>query len=77
VVDSLPPLDTRPAGSFISRLLVDAVIEAPRGAGFTGTYPDYPQDSDAAAEYRDHATDHGWLADFAAQVASPAWVGGP
>jgi glutaconate CoA-transferase subunit A len=75
VVDSLPPLDSRPAGTFIPRLLVDAVIEAPRGAGFTGIYPDYPVDYDAAEAYRDNAADRAWLSDFVARLASPASVG--
>jgi glutaconate CoA-transferase, subunit A len=75
VVGALPPLDSRPAGSYIPRLLVDAVIEAPGGAGFTGIYPDYPQDREAAAAYRDHAADPAWLKDFIGQFAAPARAG--
>jgi hypothetical protein len=51
------------------------VIEAPRGAGFTGIYPDYPVDHDAAEAYRDNAADRAWLSDFVAGLASPASVG--
>ena len=75
VVEALPPLDGRPAGAYIPRLLVDGVIEAPRGAGFTGMYPDYPVDRDAAEAYRDHATDYDWLADFAGSLAAPTPAG--
>jgi glutaconate CoA-transferase, subunit A len=75
VVDTLPALDSRPAGAFIPRLLVDAVIEAPRGAGFTGMYPDYPVDLDAAEAYRDNAADRSWLKEFVAQLVSPTRVG--
>ncbi len=35
----------------VSRMLVDAVVEAPRGAGFTSCEPDYGRDDDALRAY--------------------------
>jgi glutaconate CoA-transferase subunit A len=64
VVDQLPPMDDRPAHQFISRVWVTGVVEAPNGAGFTGTYPDSLCDLDAAAEYQAHATDPAWRDGF-------------
>jgi glutaconate CoA-transferase, subunit A len=75
VVDELPPLDSRPAGSFIPRLLVEGVVEVARGAGFTGIYPDYPVDREVAEKYRDNATDRDWLTRFVAGLVIPAGAG--
>ena len=35
----------------INRMMVDAVVVAPRGAGFTSCEPDYPRDDDALRAY--------------------------
>jgi glutaconate CoA-transferase, subunit A len=66
VVDELPRLDERPAHRFISRVWTTAVIAAPGGAGFTGTFPDSLCDLKAAAEYQSHATDPAWLDGYTA-----------
>jgi glutaconate CoA-transferase subunit A len=72
VVDELPALDSRPAATFISRIWVSGVVVAPDGAGFTGVFPDRPQDLAAAAAYRRSATDGVWLASFAKSAAELA-----
>lgn len=71
VLDELPPIDDRPAGFFIPRVLVAGVVEAPGGADFTGIYPDYPSDPLAAEAYRDNAVDADWLAAYAERVSAP------
>jgi glutaconate CoA-transferase subunit A len=63
-------------GSFhtlrISRIWVDGVIEAPRGAHFTSCVPDYDRDEEFQARYAKAAADpEAWEA-FAAE-----WVGTP
>jgi len=69
VVDRLPPLDERPAHTFISRVWVAGVVEAPGGAGFTGTYPVSLVDLDAAADYQAHALDPRWRDGYTAAAA--------
>jgi glutaconate CoA-transferase subunit A len=71
VMEQLPPIDDRPAGYFIPRVLVAGVVDAPGGADFTGIYPDYAGDAAAAESYRDNATDPGWLAAYAERVSRP------
>jgi glutaconate CoA-transferase, subunit A len=47
----------------IHRGMVDAVVEAPRGAGFTSCEPDYPRDEEAQRAYAASATEAGgWVA---------------
>lgn len=72
VVDELPPIDNRPAGFFIPRLFVAGVVESPGGAGFTGIFPDYDTDIEAAEEYRDNATRSEWLQEFLERTAAPS-----
>jgi glutaconate CoA-transferase subunit A len=64
VVDRLPRDHTHRA-SFISRLWVSGVIEAPRGAGFTAQFPEYPFDLPTILAYQRKATDRAWLEKFA------------
>lgn len=72
VVDVLPPIDQRLHGAFIPRLFVDGVVLSPGGADFTGIYPDHPVDEAAAEEYRDNATDAGWLRRYAERTVARA-----
>jgi glutaconate CoA-transferase subunit A len=65
VVDELPPVDRRPQGTFISRLLVAGVIHAPGGSDFTPTYPDRLRDSAAMADYQKNACGEGWSHNYA------------
>lgn len=60
VVDTLPE-PRRARSTFISRLWVDHVVEAPRGGGFTAVFPDYRFDMPAILEYQKNATDPAWL----------------
>jgi glutaconate CoA-transferase subunit A len=54
----------------IHRGLVDAVVEAPRGAGFTSCEPDYPRDEAAQKAYAASAQEPGgWAAYRAAYLA--------
>lgn len=55
--------------TFISRLWVHGVIEAPGGGGFTAVFPDYPIDLPAMLDYQAKATDGAWLA---GHLRSPA-----
>lgn len=70
LVDVLPPLDQRLHGAFIPRLFVDGVVLSPGGADFTGIFPDYPVDHEAAIEYRDNATDEIWLRAYAERTVA-------
>ncbi len=63
VVDALPIDQTR-RFTFISRLWVDAVIEAPHGAGMTAMFPDYRFDLPRVLEYQRKANDRAWLEDM-------------
>jgi glutaconate CoA-transferase subunit A len=64
-------VDTFDEGSFhtlrISRIFVDGVIEAPRGAHFTSCVPDYDRDEAVQNEYAKAAADPDAWARFAAQ----------
>lgn len=47
----------------LSRMMVDGVVEAPRGARFTSCEPDYPRDEEFQREYVEAAGDEGkWQA---------------
>jgi glutaconate CoA-transferase subunit A len=53
----------------IHRGMVDAVVEAPRGAAFTSCEPDYPRDEEAQRAYVASATEPGgWAAFYARHV---------
>lgn len=69
VVDALPrelPPEAGRRSTFVSRLWVHGVIEAPGGAGMTAMFPDYPLDLEAVMRYQRMATDPDWLRTFAA-----------
>jgi glutaconate CoA-transferase subunit A len=68
VVDRLPATQSR-RSTFISRMWVSGVIEAPRGAGLTVVYPDYGLDLPAVLEFQKHATDRAWLDSYVARAA--------
>lgn len=59
IVDTLP--QDRLRSTFVSRLWVDHVIEAPQGGGFTAVYPDYRFDMPAILDYQKNALDADWL----------------
>jgi glutaconate CoA-transferase, subunit A len=63
--------DLAAEGSFhtmrIHRGLVDAVVEAPRGAGFTSCEPDYGRDEEMQKRYAASATQPGGWEDFYAR----------
>ena len=61
IVDELPDDAATAGGTFLSRLWIDGVIEAPRGAGMTALYPDYRFDLPAVLEYQKRATDSEWF----------------
>ena len=63
VVDDLPADQSR-RQAFISRLWVDAVIEAPRGAGMTAMFPDYRFDLPRLLQYQRNACNRQWLEGF-------------
>ena len=46
--------------TFVSRLWVHGVIEAPGGAGMTAMFPDYPLDLEAVMRYQRMAADADW-----------------
>jgi glutaconate CoA-transferase subunit A len=68
VVDKLAADQTR-RSTFISRLWVHGVVEAPRGAGLSIMYPDYALDLPRVLEYQKRATDAAWLNAFVAEAA--------
>lgn len=68
VVDDLPSTHTR-RSTFISRLWVAGVVEAPGGAGMTALFPDYRFDLPRILEYQKRATDRSWLQSFVAEAA--------
>jgi glutaconate CoA-transferase subunit A len=51
----------------IHRGMVDAVVEAPRGAAFTSCEPDYPRDEAAQKAYAASAQEPGGWASFSAR----------
>lgn len=68
VVEELPSTHTR-RSTFISRLWVAGVVEAPGGAGMTALFPDYRFDLPRILEYQKRATDRVWLQSFIAEAA--------
>jgi glutaconate CoA-transferase subunit A len=48
----------------INRMMIDGVVEAPRGAAFTECSPDYPRDEALQKEYADSAASPGAFAAF-------------
>jgi glutaconate CoA-transferase subunit A len=67
IVDDLPRGNPGRRATFISRVWVNGVVEAPRGGGFTGVFPDYPADLAAALDYQANAADPAWLRLFVAR----------
>lgn len=61
IVDELPTDQSR-RSTFISRLWIEGVMEAPGGAGMTALFPDYPVNVPNVLEYMKKATDASWLA---------------
>ncbi|NGY63573.1 CoA transferase subunit A [Lentzea sp. NEAU-D13] len=49
--------DGPPQTLLLNRMMVDGVVEAPGGAGFTSCVPDYPRDEKLQREYADAASD--------------------
>lgn len=68
VVDRLPS-DHHRRSTFISRMWVAGVVEAPRGGGPTGVYPDYGFDLPRVLEFQKRAADRAWLDRFVAEAA--------
>jgi glutaconate CoA-transferase, subunit A len=60
IVDDLPTDQTR-RSTFISRLWVDGVIEAPGGAGMTAMFPDYRFNLPKVLDYQKNAVRKEWL----------------
>jgi glutaconate CoA-transferase subunit A len=56
----------------LHRGLVDAVVEAPRGAGFTSCDPDYPRDEVAQKAYAASAQEPGGWASYQAKLLAEA-----
>ena len=56
--------------------LVDAVVEAPRGAGFTSCEPDYPRDEAAQKVYAASAQEPGGWDAFRATYLTETVTGG-
>lgn len=67
VVDTLPTDQTR-RSTFISRLWVDGVIEAPGGAGMTAMFPEYRFDLPRVLDYQQNATNREWLENMVNEV---------
>lgn len=66
IVDDLPADHSR-RSTFISRLWIEGVIEAPGGAGMTALFPDYPVNVPHVLEYMKMSTDPSWLANLAGE----------
>ncbi|MET8762669.1 CoA transferase subunit A [Lentzea sp. NPDC004782] len=56
--------DGPPQTLLLNRMMVDGVVEAPGGAGFTSCVPDYPRDEALQREYAEAAADLEKWADF-------------
>ncbi|WP_112265951.1 CoA transferase subunit A [Lentzea terrae] len=56
--------DGPPQTLLLNRMMVDGVVEAPGGAGFTSCVPDYPRDEARQREYAEAAADLEKWADF-------------
>ncbi|WP_173934696.1 CoA transferase subunit A [Chelativorans sp. Marseille-P2723] len=54
--------ERRARSTFISRLWVDHVVEAPSGGGFSAVFPQHRFNMSAILEYQKNATDPAWLA---------------
>ena len=54
----------------LSRMLVDGVVESPRGAHFTSCVPDYDRDERFQRAYVEAAKDDGAWAEFEARFLS-------
>lgn len=61
IVDELPDDPAIAGGTFLSRLWIEGVIEAPRGGGMTAVYPDYRFDLPKVLEYQKWATNPEWF----------------
>ncbi len=71
VVETEALLDEAPASSLLlDRMMVDAVVEFPGGAGFTACPPDYERDEAAQRAYAQTAKDPGAWTEFAARFAT-------
>jgi glutaconate CoA-transferase subunit A len=60
IVDGIPS-ERRGRSTFISRLWVDHVIEAPAGGGFSAVFPDHRLDLPKLLDYQKNGTDQAWL----------------
>lgn len=60
IVDEIPS-ERRGRSTFISRLWVDHVIEAPAGGGFSAVFPDHRLDLPRLLDYQKNGTDQAWL----------------
>lgn len=60
IVDEIPG-ERRGRSTFVSRLWVDHIVEAPGGGGFSAVFPDYRFDLPKLLDYQKNATDAGWL----------------
>ena len=65
IVDELPDDVSLARGTFLSRLWIEGVIEAPGGGGMTAVYPDYRFDLPKVLEYQKWATKPEWLSAWA------------
>jgi glutaconate CoA-transferase, subunit A len=66
IVDDLPTDHSR-RSTFISRLWIEGVVEAPGGAGMTALFPDYPVNVPHVIEYMKMSTDASWLANLVSE----------
>lgn len=67
IVDAIPG-ERRARSTFVSRLWVDHVVEAPRGGGFSAVFPDYRFDLPQLMDYQKNATDRSWLSQHIASA---------
>lgn len=66
VVDRLS--EQRGRSSFISRLWVHHVMEAPHGGGLSAVFPDYRFDIPRILDYQKNVVDRAWLTKFCASA---------
>jgi acyl CoA:acetate/3-ketoacid CoA transferase alpha subunit len=71
VVDRLPATMSEHETT-ISRLWVSAIADVPGGTGFTASFPEWPVDYRAGAEYAGNARDADWLRGFCAELVKGA-----
>ncbi len=62
------PGERRARSTFVSRLWVDHVVEAPGGGGFSAVFPDYRFDVPRLIDYQKNATDAAWLSQHIANA---------